>query len=196
MLLLDPENPRLPEELHHQDQAKLLAYLEENEALDELAASFVTNGYFQNEPIVTLPPDSDGKRIVVEGNRRVATLLILLQEPAAREAELVFDLDPPPDKARLEELRSIPYFEVQDRGELRAYLGYRHISGLRRWSAEAKARYLWRAVEDAVRAGSDSPFYDVGGFVGRTQAIRAFYKAYTVAQQMKSSSNSIQEAAS
>lgn len=180
-LLLDPNNPRLPESLTGATQAELLIHLEHTAVLSELAASFVANGYFPNEPIVTLPPDpTTGQRVVVEGNRRTAALKILLGEPVAVEADLAFVLDPSPGEPALDALRSIPAVETASPGDLRAYLGYRHISGLRTWGAEAKARFISKAVDDAASGDkSPNPFYDVGRLLGsNARGVRTAYVAY------------------
>jgi len=165
-LALDPENPRLPEVMHNASEARLLEYIFDEELLDELAASFVANGYFENEPVLVLPPGPNGKRIVVEGNRRVSTLKVLLGQPEALEAGLEFDLSTDPSPDRIAELSMVPAFEVTTREELDAYLGFRHIGGLRQWSAEAKARWIHKSVRTVVDGGAISPFYDVGRIVG------------------------------
>ncbi|MEU8608449.1 hypothetical protein AB0C29_10665 [Actinoplanes sp. NPDC048791] len=180
-LKLDPDNPRLPEEVQGKDQSEILTYLDENDVLDELADSFLTNGFFENEPLLVLPPDPDGKRVVVEGNRRAGTLLILLQMPAAEHAGLRIDFDPPPTAEQLQELSAVPAFEVADREEVSRYLGFRHISGLKTWDPEAKARYLWSQVEEAARKGSEDPFYEVGRRVGSNAlGVRNAYNAYNI----------------
>lgn len=175
-LALDPENPRLPERLQGEPETELLEYIFDNEVLDELAASFVANGYFDNEPVLVLPPNSSGQRVVVEGNRRVSALKILLGEPVAREAGLEFELTTEPTLMRLRELRDVPAFEVETREELGAYLGFRHIGGLRQWSAEAKARWIHRSVLEKAAQGSRQPFYDVGRIVGsNARGVRTAY---------------------
>ncbi len=49
-LVLDPMNPRLPEKEQGRSQAAILAYLNEHDVLDELIDSYITNGFFENEP--------------------------------------------------------------------------------------------------------------------------------------------------
>lgn len=49
-LLLDEQNPRLPEDLQGKPQRKLLEYLYETGNLTELAQSFVDNAFFKHEP--------------------------------------------------------------------------------------------------------------------------------------------------
>src|SRR6266576_2803203 len=81
-LMLDDQNPRLPEDLHGKKQRTLLEYLYETANLTELAQSFVDNDFFRHEPLIVLKPQR-GHRLVVEGNRRLVALLILLEEPVA-----------------------------------------------------------------------------------------------------------------
>ena len=183
-LLLDPENPRLPEAVQQRSQAEILAYLDEHDVLDELIDSFIANGYFRNEPILVLPPAHDGKRIVVEGNRRTAAAMRLVGSDTAREVDLVADLDVlGVSRERLRELSHSPAFELRDRDEVSRYLGFRHISGLKTWSAEAKARYLWLQTERAAANGSPAPFYDVGRQVGSNAAgVRTAYNSFNLLQ--------------
>lgn len=183
-LVLDPKNPRLPEAVQGRPQAEILAYLDEHDVLDELIESFVANGYFRNEPILVLPADTDGKRIVVEGNRRASAAMRLLGSEVAREADLVADGEVLGLTAeRLRELSRIPAFELEDRDEVSRYLGFRHISGLKTWGAEAKARYLWLETERAAANGSAAPFYDIGRQVGSNAAgVRTAYNSFNLLQ--------------
>src|SRR5712691_3317294 len=89
-LHLDRLNPRLPEEYHSRAESEILEYLYDEEVLEELAQSFVDNGFFQHEPLIVT--EEERQLIVVEGNRRFAALAILLQLPFARAADLRFDL--------------------------------------------------------------------------------------------------------
>lgn len=161
ILDLDPKNPRLPEELAGKAQAALLRYLYDNLVLEELAQSFVDNGFFTHEPMIIMP--SKGSRYtVLEGNRRLAALMILRGRPEAEG--LSFDIEAP--KGSLTRLKTIPCYQVKNREEVYQFLGFRHIGGIKTWGAEAKARYIAREVEEAVERGSSAPFRDVGRRVG------------------------------
>lgn len=182
-LILDPQNPRLPEDVQHQPQSVRLTYLFENAVLDELARSMLENGFFPHEPLVVLPEDGQGRHVVVEGNRRLATLMIIHQLPPASEADLSFDLEEPPDTATLAHLAEVPCFTVGSRDEVRRFLGFRHIGGIKTWSPEAKARYLVQEVKEAVRSGVDHPFLEVARQVGsNTQGVRNPYIALRILQ--------------
>src|SRR4051794_40767901 len=81
-LLLDPENPRLPADLDNLNQHALVRYFDDSYNLDELADSMLKEGFFGEEPLLTIPGTDGGTRIVVEGNRRLATLKLLLDADA------------------------------------------------------------------------------------------------------------------
>ena len=173
-LLLDYNNPRLPEELQGSSQPQILEYLSDNAVLDELARSYVNNGFFQHEHLIVTP--DDGSFVVLEGNRRLAALKILLEDDDAQEAEVRFALDDDLTEEIRSTLLELPAFVVEDRSEVRKYLGFRHIGGIKTWSAEAKARYLADEVE-RVR-GDDNPFLNVARRVGsNVQGVRHAYIA-------------------
>ena len=78
-------------------------------------------------------------------------------------------------------MRHIPGVEVASREELSDYLGFRHISGLKVWTPEAKARWLYHQVEQAKQAGSTNPFYEIGRRVGsNARGVRSAYNAYNI----------------
>lgn len=165
-LHLDPENPRLPEDLLGSSEAEMLTWLEESSTLEELASSMIENGFFDHEPLIVRTTEDANEYIVVEGNRRFSTIQILLQTDAARSADLEFDFDIKPTSSQLDALREVPCVIVSSDEEVRKFLGYRHIGGIKTWSAEAKARYLETEIENAAAAGSANPFKEVGKRVG------------------------------
>jgi hypothetical protein len=168
-LLLDPENPRLPEELQGGSQVKILEYLRETAVLDELARSYINNKFFPHEHLIATA--SNGAYIVLEGNRRLAAVKFLLEDEDAAEVDLPFDIEEEVPADVRESLLELPVFVVPDRNEVRKYLGFRHIGGIKSWSAEAKARYLAAEV-DRVKDESN-PFLDVARRVGsNVQGVR------------------------
>lgn len=190
-LLLDPENPRLPEDLQGAEQPEILAYLFEHDVLTELVDSYITNGFFPNEQLLVLPPDNDGKRIVVEGNRRLGALKYLLRDETALSANLPTHVtDPPVSEGVLDGLRAVPVVQLDSRDELSSYLGFRHINGLKTWAPEAKARYLYGEVEKTKAAGDPNPFYTVGRRVGSNAlGVRNAYHAYDVLRYARDEMN-------
>ena len=75
-LRLDPENPRIPESLRGQPTPKLAELLVMGFEAYSIAQSIADYGYFQAEPLLVVPSETEpGAFIVVEGNRRLTALL-------------------------------------------------------------------------------------------------------------------------
>ncbi|MDE0460544.1 MAG: ParB N-terminal domain-containing protein [Chromatiales bacterium] len=185
-LLLDDENPRLPEGLHGASQSEILRFLLEQGALEELAQSYLDNGFFQHEPLIVVLEHGKKRRkqrgkdryTVVEGNRRLAALKILHESPEADDAGF-FGIHP--SSAQLDTLVEIPCFLIPDRDQIHAYIGFRHIGGLKTWPPEAKARYLLAEVHRLVGEGFDNPFRELGRRVGsNAQGVRNPYLAIRI----------------
>ena len=177
-LLLDDENPRLPERLHGQPQSEILRYLYEQGALEELAYSYRDNGFFPQEPLLVVIEGEEDTHTVVEGNRRLAALKILHGCPEAGDIGFAgIELE----TERLESLREIPCVLIADRNQIHAYVGFRHIGGLKTWPPEAKARYLLAEIHRLVDEGFADPFRELGRRVGsNAQGVRNPYLAIRI----------------
>ena len=177
-LHLDNENPRLPEGLQGASQSEILGFLLEQGALEELAQSYLDNGFFRHEPLIVVQKRGKDGYTVVEGNRRLAALKILHESPEADDAGF-FGIHP--SSAQLEALVEIPCFLIPDRDQIHAYIGFRHIGGLKTWPPEAKARYLLTEVHRLVDEGFDDPFRELGRRVGsNAQGVRNPYLAIRI----------------
>lgn len=168
-LKLDSQNPRLPENIHGKPQAEILEYLRLHGHLEELAHSLLDNGYFQAEPLVV-----DNDLTVLEGNRRLATLHLLASPNVSEYFPFL-------SQAQLEKrgtLASVPVVRVADRAAADSFIAFRHIGGLKEWEPEAKARYVFRAVNELVDRGDKSPFQTLASRVGSSaHAMRSSYLA-------------------
>ena len=174
---LDLENPRLAKSSNIKSQFDLLQVLYEDFDIEELAYSMSENGYFDEEPIIVipknLPSDFDfsfeieaqqkklqalvnNKKIkftVVEGNRRAATLKILLDESLRKKIKVSKDFPRPASDVVRNDLMIIPAILYPNRENISAYLGVRHIAGLLKWEAYAKATFLASQIEEEVKKG-------------------------------------------
>ena len=86
-LEFDPENPRLPASVDRSDPSAVLRWMLEDASTLELMGSIGAQGYFAGEPLLTVR--RNGSWIVVEGNRRVAAVKLLLhpeEAPSRRRA--------------------------------------------------------------------------------------------------------------
>ena len=175
-LFLDPENPRIPSSIQGQGQEELFLYLHEHGVLSELVDSFVDNGFFANEPLLVVAGEGD-TFTVIEGNRRLAALKWLLQIPPGDSLSL--DRAVPP--SALKRLQTVPVVVVEDRSSVATFLGFRHISGLKPWAPEAKARFIAEQVDHAARAEEGNPFSRVGrAFGSNASGMRNAYLAYGI----------------
>ncbi|MCY4506652.1 MAG: ParB N-terminal domain-containing protein [Acidobacteria bacterium] len=175
-LRLDDENPRLPERIRGRPQSEILRFLYENGVLEEIAQSYMDHGFFQNEPLI-VTREHGQSYTVIEGNRRLATLKVLLGAPEADDLRSL--VEPSPD--RIEQLAEVPCFVVSSRDEIRAYVGFRHIGGIKTWDPEAKARYVLGEVARLVEHGSRDPFRELGRRIGsNTQSVRNSYLAIRI----------------
>lgn len=142
-LLLDPRNPRLVEFTvsKNRTQSDLLQALYQQMAAEELAMSIAYNGYFEHEPLI-IEKRPDGKYTVVEGNRRLAAVRLLLSAQLRRQLKAT---DLPKidsiDAGRRKEISSLPGI-VSTRKDMWRYLGFKHVNGPATWGAYAKAQYV------------------------------------------------------
>lgn len=138
----DPCNPRFMDIFGNQEQPDVRAIerMLDEENIHELVGSIGQQGYFPGEPLlVTANPAAAGRYIVVEGNRRLAALRLL--------TGLINADDLPPSLRELidtstERPERVECLEFATRRDILKYLGFRHISGPRRWEPLSKARYL------------------------------------------------------
>jgi hypothetical protein len=171
---LDPQNPRLvvgPKP----SQADLIETLYESEALDELVTSFIENGYFEEEPLVVV---RHGKRFrTVEGNRRLATLK-LLHSSSLRKQVGVTDW-PALSKEQAARLELIPCVIYPDRDAVLPFLGYRHITGAKKWAPFQKARFVAQLVDSGQRLD------EIEDLIGdTTRVVKKLYQEYLVYKQI------------
>ena len=147
-LRLDPENPRLS---HDGDwtsvsDGSLLREFALKYNLIELARSIADKGFTPRHAeallVVEDPPDSR-RYVVVEGNRRLATLKLLSDPDLRRDVGATSaEWSELSESATGHDLDSVPVVVYPNRAGLDDYLGFRHITGPRPWRPEAKARFI------------------------------------------------------
>ena len=114
-----------------------------------------TNGYLDIEPlVVTRDPNCD-TLIVLEGNRRLATLRLFREPKLVKRIESLEGLKIKIPTLANESLRStfdcVSVYPVASRERARSFIGFKHINGPAKWSAYAKARFAadWYKKRDA-----------------------------------------------
>ena len=163
-LLLDPENPGIGDGQTGRSQADLMTIMVERFNIDELAESILTTGFKPFDPIVGY---WKGYQVVVrEGNRRTATLKLLLdptQSPPGKKAEWKQRADRVDESLR-KQITSVEVtvYDEEHSEEVDAYVGFRHVTGVLKWEPEERAKYVadlidrygWGYEEIAERLGS------------------------------------------
>ena len=201
----DPQNPRLPAESQGANEPELLKVLHAEFNLEELADSMATNGYFDEEPLVAIPKgitktlaragaDPESSRYadylafiedesthftVVEGNRRLATALLLLD--ANLRSTLSIRSWPAPSRKVAEDLRVLPVIIYPTRDAVVPYLGVRHIVGIQKWDIYPRARYIAQMVEEQLLS-LDRIQEQIGD---RNNSARKSYVCYKALQQVQ-----------
>ena len=144
-LRLDRLNPRLLGESKHESDEAIIARLYRAAELDELLQSITANGYMDIEPLVVMSDHNNNGFIVLEGNRRLATLRLLQEPELVRKIEKLEGLKiriPGIKNISLEDtFKEVSVYRVNSREDARAFIGFKHINGLKKWNAYAKAKY-------------------------------------------------------
>jgi len=175
-LLLDPNNPRLAEYLprDRRSQEDVLRVLWREMAVDELALSIAASGYFDYEPLFVV--EKGGNFVVIEGNRRLAAVMLLLDSQKRKEfrATEVPSISP----AAKNSLRELPVIRTTRR-EAWQYLGFKHVNGPAKWDSFAKAQYIAQ-IHNEYKV----PLDDIGKQIGdRHKTVQRLYRAFMVLEQ-------------
>lgn len=184
-LNLDPMNPRLGRNNTRPDlPQKDILELMKDWTLDELAISFLeSGGFWTHEAVLVTREKLYGRprRVVIEGNRRLAALILLKQaidgQPISKKwAEIVEGAKPPRDL-----FTKIPYIEVDTREDIEAFLGFRHVTGIKEWRPAEKAEYIAKLIDERGM-GYEEVMKKIGS---KTQTVRQNYISYRLLLQIE-----------
>jgi hypothetical protein len=184
-LKLDPKNPRLREDQHDLLQEELLEVMTDW-GLEEIAASFVENGFWAHEALLVVceklaPTDKQPSLIVVEGNRRLAAVRLLLkartgQPLNSKWRKLASDLT----AAAAEELKQLPTIKADERSDVDSFLGFRHVTGIKQWEPHEKAAFIAKLVDRGLS------YEEVMRRIGsKTPTVRQNYVAFKLFRQLE-----------
>lgn len=168
-LFLDPMNPRLGRHRRSRKtpQDRLLEIMK-TWVIEELALSYLeSEGFWTHEPLIVVAEELYGKErlVVVEGNRRLAALKYLRfaldneKVPPKWEA-MISDYDIPVDL-----FDKVPHVMADSREDVQAFLGFRHVTGIKQWGADEKACFIATLIDKngftykqvARKIGSQAP---------------------------------------
>ncbi|TAN41517.1 MAG: hypothetical protein EPN22_15150 [Nitrospirae bacterium] len=174
-LHFDKKNPRLAEygiSLKSIDE-DIITVLWDAMDVRELVQSIAASGFFPHEPLIVT--EEEGKYIVIEGNRRLAAVKVLLHETIAEGNG--WDIPEISEEAK-NELGELPVTFAQ-REESWRYLGFKHVNGPAKWSSYAKAKYI-ADVHKSYRI----PLDDIANQIGdRHRTVQRLYRGLMVIEQ-------------
>ncbi|WP_321296864.1 ParB N-terminal domain-containing protein [Marinifilum fragile] len=166
-LVLDLYSARIPSYLRGKEITKVINYFVIDESTIDLLQSIGENGFFEGEQLFVVP-DKNGKYKVIDGNRRLTSVL-LLNNPALATAkkhaveQVVKEADPKP-------IDTLPCLVFDDEKDIRKYLGYRHVTGIKSWALSEKARYLFELYQDQFSHLSfQNACYEIAKTIGSTK---------------------------
>ncbi len=174
-LAFDLKNPRLVEfdlsaNATEEDVIQILW-----EAMDvrEVMMSIAASGFFLHEPLIVAR--ENGKNIVIEGNRRLAAVKILLEPALANPLNADVPEITDKDRAALAELPTV----IRTRRDAWRYLGFKHVNGPAKWSSYAKSQYI-ADVHRKFNIGLE----DIARQIGDThKTVQRLYRGLMVIEQ-------------
>jgi hypothetical protein len=144
-LHFDPSNPRFGNVEVGSAEDKILDRIVELGVTDVLS-SLSVNGYMETEPLVG-QKQANGTIKILEGNRRLAALLILSGDPRAKKYQKLRAANPMADDALIDPVPVVVYDADTAPTKLLPYLGVRHIVGSKPWDSYAKAAWVANVLE-------------------------------------------------
>ena len=141
--------------------------------IHELVLSISAGGFFRHERLVVAR--EAGKNMVIEGNRRLAAVRVLLQPGIVDFGHVTI---PKLSRDARESLHELPVL-IGTRRESSHHLGFKHINGPAKWSSYTKSRYI-----AAVHRNYGVPLDDIARQIGDThRTVHRLYRALMVLEQ-------------
>lgn len=174
-LHFDRTNPRLAE-YGVSPQATdddILTILWDAMDVRELVQSIAASGFFPHEALIV--SCEKGKNIVIEGNRRLAAVKVLLNNQIAKKNGWEV---PTLSKIEHDRLASLPVI-ISNRKDSWRYLGFKHVNGPAKWSSYAKAKYIAE-----VHRLYHASLSDIANQIGdRHRTVQRLYRGLMVIEQ-------------
>jgi len=174
-LHFDRANPRLAEYgvSSNATDEEIITILWDAMDVRELVQSIAASGFFPHEPLIVA--QEKDKIIVIEGNRRLAAVKVLLNSEFAKKKGWEIPLLRTPERQNLEKLPVI----FSNRKESWRFLGFKHVNGPAKWTSYAKAKYI-----ADVHRNYKIPLVDIAEQIGdRHRTVQRLYRGLMVLEQ-------------
>lgn len=146
-LHFDRENPRFVDS-EVTDETEIVQELYDEADVDELIQSILSAGYIDFEPLIVLREGN----VVLEGNRRLAALRLIANEPLRKKLKISLPLIDNPSALP----NTVRVLYVDRRDDARSFIGFKHINGPFKWNALAKAKYASQWFKEGGDIGTIS----------------------------------------
>lgn len=174
-LHFDPKNPRMVEFglTEGSTETEYIELLWKTMDIQELVMSISASGFLPHEPLIVA--EEGGKKIVIEGNRRLAAVKIIRNREQAESLNIKVGEIPQNSVDTTDELPCV----IDTREHSWRYLGFKHVNGPAKWGSYAKAKYIDQvANEYGVALG------DIAKQIGDThKTAQKLYQGYRVLMQ-------------
>ena len=174
-LAFDVKNPRLTEFglTDNATETDVIQILWEAMDVKELVMSIAVSGFFPHEPLIVA--QESGKNVVIEGNRRLAAVKVLLEPTLAELPQTDIPAITEDARKALQELPTVH----GTREDAWRYLGFKHVNGPAKWSSYAKSRYI-----ADVRRNFGVQLEDIAKQIGDThKTVHRLYRGLMVIEQ-------------
>lgn len=176
-IILDSHNPRIPPAGELFNQRFLLAELVQHDKIQELALNIAQNGYYPVESLIVVKENS--KLVVIEGNRRVAALKLLIAPEGAPEGH-ISKFRALSNKIDINTIKKVKVVIAPNREATVPILISRHThTQIERWDTLMQATFYNNFVQNSVTIEDVSRNYNVS----KSKIIEAIrlHKMYQVA---------------
>ena len=177
-LSFDVANPRLTEfELTARStEEEIIQILWDAMDVREIVLSIAASGFFRHEPVIVA--NEEGEHIVIEGNRRLAAVKLLLHPSLAGKMNIKI---PRISTQARKEIEEIPTVQAT-REEAWRYLGFKHVNGPAKWSSYAKSHYI-----ADINRNFDVSLEDIARQIGDThRTVQRLFRGLMVIEQAES----------
>lgn len=149
-LFLDPKNPRLPKRSDPYLQNQIIEELVNHSNVKEIATSISEDGYSPLEQMIVYQSEADGKKYVLEGNRRLTACKLLRNPNLAPEdhqsyfKRLAKKVDP-------NEINKLQVLFAPDRDSALKMIVRKHTKKtVKEWEPIMKAHFYVQPLEDGL----------------------------------------------
>lgn len=147
-LSLDSQNPRIPSTDTQVSQRDIAADLIRHDDVYELAKNITNLGFFPTERLIAV--EENGQTVIVEGNRRLAALKLLLS-PAFAPEEFQRKFQLLQSGASIDDFKKVKVLIAPSREAAAPLIIDRHThTGVSRWERAQQAKYLRTLMKPGV----------------------------------------------